>query len=94
VGSLYAHDAAIETGAMFGLFVALALIEITTGARARARCCVCTLIRPHRALTARGRPVNAGIPKVFQLLNDPDAAPAGDYKFDPLGFSTPGNIRE
>jgi len=28
----------------------------------------------------------AGIPKCFQLLNDPDAAPGGDYKFDPLGF--------
>merc|ERR1719453_594316 len=30
--------------------------------------------------------VIAGIPKCFQLLNDPDAAPGGDYKFDPLGF--------
>jgi len=30
--------------------------------------------------------VLAGIPKCFQLLNDPDAAPPGDYKFDPLGF--------
>lgn len=30
--------------------------------------------------------VFAGIPKAFQLLNDPDAAPGGDYKFDPLGF--------
>jgi len=30
--------------------------------------------------------VLAGIPKCFQLLNDPDAAPGGDYKFDPLGF--------
>jgi len=30
--------------------------------------------------------VFAGIPKCFQLLNDPDAAPGGDYKFDPLGF--------
>jgi len=28
----------------------------------------------------------AGIPKCFQLLNDPDAAAGGDYKFDPLGF--------
>jgi hypothetical protein len=27
----------------------------------------------------------AGIPKAFQLLNDPDAAAGGDYKFDPLG---------
>ena len=30
--------------------------------------------------------VLCGIPKCFQLLNDPDAAPGGDYKFDPLGF--------
>ena len=30
--------------------------------------------------------VLAGIPKCFQILNDPDAAPGGDYKFDPLGF--------
>lgn len=30
--------------------------------------------------------VLAGIPKCFQLLNDPNAAPGGDYKFDPLGF--------
>ena len=30
--------------------------------------------------------VFAGIPKCFQLLNDPDAAAGGDYKFDPLGF--------
>ena len=28
----------------------------------------------------------AGLPKCFQLLNDPDAAAGGDYKFDPLGF--------
>jgi hypothetical protein len=28
----------------------------------------------------------AGTPKAFQLLNDPDAAAGGDYKFDPLGF--------
>ena len=28
----------------------------------------------------------AGIPKCFQLLNDPDAAAPGDFKFDPLGF--------
>ena len=27
-----------------------------------------------------------GVPKVFQLLNDPDAVPPGDFKFDPLGF--------
>ena len=27
--------------------------------------------------------VAAGIPKCFQIMNDPDAAPGGDYKFDP-----------
>ena len=31
--------------------------------------------------------LGAGVPKAFQLLNDPDAAAPGDYKFDPLGFS-------
>jgi len=31
-----------------------------------------------------------GIPKVFQLLNDPDAAAPGDFKFDPLGLSANG----
>jgi hypothetical protein len=30
--------------------------------------------------------LSAGTPKAFQLLNDPDAAAGGDYKFDPLGF--------
>merc|ERR1719313_2883306 len=30
--------------------------------------------------------ITAGIPKCFQIMNDPDAAPGGDYKFDPLGF--------
>jgi hypothetical protein len=30
--------------------------------------------------------VCAGIPKCFQIMNEPDAAPGGDYKFDPLGF--------
>jgi len=35
--------------------------------------------------------VCAGVPKVFQLLNDPDAAPPGDYKFDPLGLSSSGS---
>merc|ERR1712078_313452 len=44
VGSLAAHDAAIEKGPMFGLFVAISLFEIVTG-----------------------------VPKVFQLMNDPDA---------------------
>merc|ERR1712083_136323 len=35
-----------------------------------------------------------GIPKVFQLLNDPDAAPPGDYKFDPLGFGGGPDLEE
>jgi hypothetical protein len=35
--------------------------------------------------------ITTGIPKVFQLLNDPDAAPPGDFKFDPLGFSATGS---
>jgi hypothetical protein len=65
VGSLQAHDAAVERGPMMLLFVVLATIEVA-----------------------------AGIPKVFQLLNDPDAAPGGDYKFDPLGFSDSKNIKE
>ena len=30
--------------------------------------------------------LGAGVPKAFQLLNDPDAAAPGDYKFDPLGL--------
>jgi hypothetical protein len=36
--------------------------------------------------TMLGLLILAGIPKAFQLLNDPDAAAGGDYKFDPLGF--------
>jgi len=36
----------------------------------------------------------AGIPKCFQLLNDPDAAPGGDYKFDPLGFGGSADLQE
>jgi len=36
----------------------------------------------------------AGIPKCFQLLNDPDAAPGGDYKFDPLGFGGGEELEE
>ena len=64
VGSLQAHDAAVERGPMMP-FVVLATIETF-----------------------------AGIPKVFQLLNDPDAAKGGDYKFDPLGFSDSKNIKE
>jgi len=35
----------------------------------------------------------AGVPKAFQIMNDPDAAPGGDYKFDPLGFSDEKNIK-
>merc|ERR1719393_491047 len=35
-----------------------------------------------------------GIPKCFQLLNDPDAAPGGDYKFDPLGFGGGKDLEE
>jgi len=38
--------------------------------------------------------VIAGIPKCFQLLNDPDAAPGGDYKFDPLGFGGGKELEE
>jgi len=38
--------------------------------------------------------VVAGIPKCFQLLNDPDAAPGGDYKFDPLGFGGGQQLEE
>jgi len=65
VGSLAAHDAAIEKGPMFGLLVAISLFEIVTG-----------------------------IPKVLQLMNDPDAAPPGDYKFDPLGFGGGPDLAE
>lgn len=35
--------------------------------------------------------VSATNRQVFQLLNDPDAAPPGDFKFDPLGFSATGS---
>jgi len=65
VGSLAAHDAAVEKGPMFGLLVVLSLFEIVTG-----------------------------IPKVLQLMNDPDAAPPGDYKFDPLGFGGSADLAE
>jgi len=34
--------------------------------------------------------ITTGIPKVFQLLNDPDARPPGDFGFDPLGLSATG----
>lgn len=36
-------------------------------------------------LLLSGFEIVCGVPKVFQLLNDPDATPPGDYKFDPLG---------
>jgi hypothetical protein len=36
----------------------------------------------------------AGIPKCFQILNEPDAAPGGDYKFDPLGFGGGKDLAE
>jgi len=36
----------------------------------------------------------AGIPKVFQLLNDPDASAPGDFKFDPLGFGGSMDLQE
>ena len=32
--------------------------------------------------------------QVFQLLNDPDAAPPGDYKFDPIGFGGSKELQE
>ena len=35
-----------------------------------------------------------GIPKCLQLMNDPDAAPPGDYKFDPLGFGGGPDLAE
>jgi hypothetical protein len=38
--------------------------------------------------------IGAGIPKCFQILNDPDAAPGGDYKFDPLGFGGGRELEE
>jgi len=38
--------------------------------------------------------VLAGIPKCFQILNDPDAAAGGDYKFDPLGFGGGRELEE
>merc|ERR1719460_1321918 len=38
--------------------------------------------------------VCAGIPKCFQIMNDPDAAPGGDYKFDPLGFGGGRDLEE
>merc|ERR1719198_399700 len=36
----------------------------------------------------------AGIPKVFQLLNEPDAAAPGDFKFDPLGLGGSMDLQE
>merc|ERR1719183_2695937 len=41
-----------------------------------------------------GWEVVCGIPKVFQLLNDPDATAPGDYKFDPLGFGGSLELQE
>jgi len=38
--------------------------------------------------------IGAGIPKCFELYNDPDAAPGGDYKFDPLGFGGSADLQE
>jgi len=38
--------------------------------------------------------VLCGIPKCFQLLNDPDAAPGGDYTFDPLGIGGGRELEE
>jgi len=38
--------------------------------------------------------VCAGIPKVFQLLNDPDAAAPGDYKFNPLNIKASTDMQE
>ena len=34
------------------------------------------------------------VAQVFQLLNDPDAAPPGDYKFDPIGFGGSKELQE
>ena len=44
--------------------------------------------------TKHSHEVGAGIPKCFQILNDPDAAPGGDYKFDPLGFGGSRDLQE
>ena len=38
--------------------------------------------------------VLAGIPKCFQILNDPDAADGGNYFFDPLGFGGGRELEE
>jgi len=38
--------------------------------------------------------VLAGIPKAFQLLNDTDEAPGGDYKFDPICFGGSADLQE
>ena len=45
-------------------------------------------------LLITGFEVCTGVPKVFQLLNDPDAAPPGDFKFDPLGFGGGKELEE
>jgi len=36
----------------------------------------------------------AGIPKCFQLMNEPGASPGGDYKFDPLGMGASAQMQE
>ena len=38
--------------------------------------------------------VLAGIPKCFQIMNEPDASPGGDYKFDPLGIGASAEMQE
>jgi len=45
-------------------------------------------------LLLSGFEIVCGVPKVFQLLNDPDATPPGDYKFDPLGFGGSLELQE
>ena len=35
-----------------------------------------------------------GVPKVFQLMNDPDARAPGDYRFDPLGLGGSMDLQE
>lgn len=45
-------------------------------------------------LLCSGFEICTGVPKVFQLLNDPDAAPPGDLKFDPLGFGGSPELQE
>ena len=35
-----------------------------------------------------------GVPKVLQLMNDPDARAPGDYRFDPLGLGGSADLQE